>query len=712
MTRRLWIGGVLAVVAALMGSAPRIAVPHLVLVGGALADDNEAVYDALLVRRQSGRIVIVPYASADAAGAAEGMIARFKKRRPDATYLVLPDASKGEAEKKRAAGMIADADLVYFTGGDQSRLIPRFYDGDAPNAVLRALRESMSRSATVVGGSSAGCACMSDPMFTGGASEAALAGLTSRDGEDADVGEPGKGVRLGRGLGLVGGVIMDSHTMQRGRFGRMVAALEQSGKRYAVGVNENRAVICHGGIFTGIGDGAAVVVDIGGMEREGLSRRGVRLSLLGDGDRFGRLSPRTDELVFEPKGPAAARIDYTAPEPDTEPAGAWRRDTLRTLLRRLAADPAHPQRARSERFELVLSADGRTRFGAAPGRPAALSVFDARLDIVELARAPDAPEHGLLIVAPRALAASLEGFVKAKRERLPTRLVTLEEALAGPGADDPERLKRFLYTEWRSGGVGSVLLVGDADVLPVRYMVLDRNTPAAFDYAFYPSDLYYADVAKADGSFDDWNARRDGFHGAYFGEVRGEHFKSDPINSDAIDYRPELAVGRSPVSTPEQAAAVAAKTIAYERALDEGQVPARAGLVCTGGWVDARGQLDAFGARLKGWSLERRYYKDGAFDTPPPTEAEVLSILRSGAGLVLHAGHGSDHVWDGCLGSGSIAGMGNAPAFPVMISAGCSTARFATLPPYEAYEDAAGVEHKGTNDGEVFTAPPPVSIAA
>jgi len=35
------------------------------------------------------------------------------------------------------------------------------------------------------------------------------------------------------------------------------------------------------------------------------------------------------------------------------------------------------------------------------------------------------------------------------------------------------------------------------------------------------------------------------------------------------------------------------------------------------------------------------------------------------------------------------------------------TARFATLPPYEAYVDVEGVEHAGTNNGEVFHEPPP-----
>ena len=111
-----------------------------------------------------------------------------------------------------------------------------------------------------------------------------------------------------------------------------------------------------------------------------------------------------------------------------------------------------------------------------------------------------------------------------------------------------------------------MLLVGDVDVLPVRYMVLDRITPAAFDYAFYPSDLYYADLAKKDGSFEDWNARQDAFHAGYFGEVRGEKNKRDGINYDQIDYLPEVAVGRWPVSTPDEARLVAA-TMAVAAAL-------------------------------------------------------------------------------------------------------------------------------------------------
>jgi hypothetical protein len=131
-------------------------------------------------------------------------------------------------------------------------------------------------------------------------------------------------------------------------------------------------------------------------------------------------------------------------------------------------------------------------------------------------------------------------------------------------------------------------------------MVLDRVTPTAYDYAFYPSDLYYADVARRDGSFDDWNARKDGFHESYFGEVRGEKNKSDPINFDHIDYRPELAVGGWPVDSVAEVELVAEKTIAQDRANVAAKQKASriAAFVYVSGWVDARRQTDRWAQEL------------------------------------------------------------------------------------------------------------------
>lgn len=360
----------------------------------------------------------------------------------------------------------------------------------------------------------------------------------------------------------------------------------------------------------------------------------------------------------------------------------------------------------------------------------------------------DDPQPLLLIVSPEHFMPVAQEYAAARRSEIATECASLEQLVReNQGADDAERLKRGLYNRWRDSKSGRalkyVLLVGDADVMPVRYMVLDRVTPAAFDYAFYPSDLYYADLAHTDGSFDDWNANKEGFHAGYFGEVRGEKNKTDPMNFDRIDYLPEIAVGRWPASTIEEVRTIAAKTLAHERPTasrseapgappsvphspvmssdpaprtppgmsDVHRAPAlpRIGLVATGGWIENRGAMDSFAERLgQRFGATKLYWKaDGHADQGAPDEAHVIDLLNDGVSLVLHSGHGSDDRWDGSIGVRSIGKFHNEGHAAIMMSAGCSTARLAALPPYEAYVDVNAVEHRGTDAGEKFDAPPP-----
>jgi len=319
----------------------------------------------------------------------------------------------------------------------------------------------------------------------------------------------------------------------------------------------------------------------------------------------------------------------------------------------------------------------------------------------------------LLIIAPVAFKEALRPFLAHKQALLPAELVVLEDILkAGQGADDAEKLKRFLYQEWRAKGLGYVLLAGDVDQLPVRYMVLDRVTTAAFDYSFYPSDLYYADLAKPDGSFEDWNAQKESFHWGYYGEVRGEKNKAEPINFDAVDYRPDIAVGRWPVSTAVEVQNVVQKSIAYEsRVLNEpGDSLRRAAFVVTGGWVDSRRQMDGLAASLEGqWLVEKQYYADRFQGNSPrtPNRETVKTLLNRGAGLVVHSGHGQPGEWEQCLSVNDLKDLTNSAALPIFVSAGCSTAYFAPLAPYDGYVDIDGVEHTGTYHKEVFNSPPP-----
>jgi hypothetical protein len=335
------------------------------------------------------------------------------------------------------------------------------------------------------------------------------------------------------------------------------------------------------------------------------------------------------------------------------------------------------------------------------------------LSLISIGLSPSATgtdRKHLTIIAPNAFCSTLGPFSTHKQKVLPTELKPLEEILSSTsGVDDPEKLKRFLYNEWTTHDLGYVLLVGDVDLMPVRFMVLDRVTPAAFDYAFYPSDLYYSDLAKADGSFDDWNAQKDSFHAGYFGEVRGEKNKQDPINYDGIDYLPEIAVGRWPVSTVEELQIVIDKTIAYETAFRSGSETNLAAFFAVGGWVDSRSLMAQLASRLtNGWHVEKRFYS-GSPKTEglPPDHNQLRNILNSGAGLVIHAGHGASDAWEKCFSLRDLDGITNSARLPVILSVGCSTAYFAPLPPYGAYVDVDGKEHDGTDNHETFNSPPP-----
>ncbi|HET6327249.1 MAG TPA: C25 family cysteine peptidase, partial [Planctomycetaceae bacterium] len=319
-----------------------------------------------------------------------------------------------------------------------------------------------------------------------------------------------------------------------------------------------------------------------------------------------------------------------------------------------------------------------------------------------------------LIVAPERFHAALVPYVNFKKQIRPTTLVSLEKVLeSSSGVDDPERLKRFLYDAWRNRRLGYVLLVGDVDVMPVRYIVLDRIDPAAFDYAFYPSDLYYADLAKANQAFDDWNGSKQGIHAQYFGEIHGEKNKRGPINFDQIDYRPEIAVGRWPASTVEQVSTIASKSMEYEQSVREGTHPGlrRAEIFHVGGWVDLREPLSGLVRHLpSGWRANKYLFDDQQrqYGTSAPDEPHVIDALNRGAGLFVHVGHGCDHALRGCLDKKNLPEINNGDRLPVMISVSCGSGIFAPLPPYDPYVDIYGNEHAGTDHKqELFHAPPP-----
>lgn len=315
---------------------------------------------------------------------------------------------------------------------------------------------------------------------------------------------------------------------------------------------------------------------------------------------------------------------------------------------------------------------------------------------------PAPPKPGFLILAPASFGSALKPLVDARSREFAVEFAALEDVVAGDeGVDPPERIKRHLYRAWKERDARYALLVGDADTFPVRFMVLDRVTAPAFDYAFYPCDLYYADLADEGGAFDDWNADKEGFHARYFGEVRGEKNKDGPIDHDHVSYVPEIAVGRWPVSSTAEAAVLVAKTLAFEARSPH----PRALLVHADGWIDARDRVNRLAESLtqSDFDVTRQIY---GTDRAVPSPKSVLDALLRGTELAVHVGHGSDETWHACLGPAEREKLSDAHP-TLFVSVGCSTAHFCCEPPYQAYVDEQGIPHRGTNAGEVFPAPPP-----
>jgi hypothetical protein len=308
---------------------------------------------------------------------------------------------------------------------------------------------------------------------------------------------------------------------------------------------------------------------------------------------------------------------------------------------------------------------------------------------------PAGGKKGLLIVAPRSFLGELKRYVAFKSQYRSTDLVALEDAIReGHGADDPERLKGFLYERWKAGKVGYVLLAGDVSVLPTRYVAYTGGEKCDH-IAFMPTDSYYADLALGDGRFSDWNSRKDGPHARLVGEMSGR--PDEPMNVDGIDHHPDVALGRWPVRYVKEVGHLVAKSIEYEAEVRAGKKPGlrRAGFFNTG-YRDARGLFDDLARRLgPGWEVEPFYYGDDARPrtTPPPDAANLVRLLNSGAGLVAHVGHGSPEVWVDSFGPADFARLRNAGRLPIVISIGCDTAKFAPYAPYDAFLDERGHEH-------------------
>ncbi len=345
-------GVVAAGVAALMSAMGGCASPEvtretakdrgtLLVIGGGLEDDNAPVYQRFAELAQASarrgdepRIVIVTTASGDEADAATGKRESFAVWCPQIAVDVIGRDTSSDA----AVAMIDRASALFFTGGDQKRITAKYRAGDSDSPEWLAMRRLLARDG-VIAGTSAGAAMMGDVMFWSGRSSAAL-GIV-REGESAVAFDatidpdnpPGGedvvivGPRIGPGMRLLPWAMTDSHFFERDRIGRLVAAMEASGTRLAIGVGEDACVEVdlETGEVIGTSVAASLVVDAAWLRREGQSRRGGLARVVQQGDRLSlqrRLTTKFAQPVARPAGDVKA-VEVAEPGQSRQLA-SWR----------------------------------------------------------------------------------------------------------------------------------------------------------------------------------------------------------------------------------------------------------------------------------------------------------------------------------------------------------------------------------------------------
>jgi cyanophycinase len=190
---------------------------------------------------------------------------------------------------------------VFFTGGEQSRLIRAFFTEDGKNTPLLDAIWGVYRAGGVIAGTSAGAAVMSHVMCRD--AEHVIATLTN-------------GVTMGkeidRGFGFMDqSWFVDQHALARGRFARGLVIMHSQGLKYGVGVDENTAVeVVDGCNAKVIGQRGAIVLDLSGASHDpkvaAFNLRNAKLTYMEDGDA---IDLKTLKMTPSPQKQAGQLLD-------------------------------------------------------------------------------------------------------------------------------------------------------------------------------------------------------------------------------------------------------------------------------------------------------------------------------------------------------------------------------------------------------------------
>ncbi len=188
------------------------------------------------------RIEIITTASEIPDEIGRGYIKAFKKI--SCGNIALLDLGAGiKPDSPEAIRRVKECDGIMFTGGDQIALIKKL----GHEKIIRQIKERYRHDENfLVSGTSAGAMALAELMIEKGRpSESLIKG----------------NVTIGAGFGLVRGILVDTHFVQRGRFSRLIEAVVSKPKLLGIGLGEDTAVLLKNEVFETIGNNLVCIID-------------------------------------------------------------------------------------------------------------------------------------------------------------------------------------------------------------------------------------------------------------------------------------------------------------------------------------------------------------------------------------------------------------------------------------------------------------------
>ena len=257
-------------------------------------------------------------------------------------------------------------------------------------------------------------------------------------------------------------------------------------------------------------------------------------------------------------------------------------------------------------------------------------------------------KYDMVIIAPDQFSSTLQPLIDHKNNyNIRTFLKTTEEIYDEYGGrDNAEQIKYFIKDAAETFEISYVFIIGDINLVPMRKTAVTVLTTAII-WTEILTDLYYADINNADGSFSSWDTNNNNV----FGECNYGYYNlestipPDPKIIDHVDLHPDIGMGRLPCSTNYDVQNITNNIIFYES--ETCGCDWFNNIILMGGDtepLEGNGLLEGEQVEL---TIEQEMIKHGFKNVKLFTSLgtfnleSILNEINNGAGFVSYSGHGN-----------------------------------------------------------------------